>query len=173
MQRKKPRKGATEYKPEFCDIARKLCEEGASNAELAAHFHINISDILTWQMDHSEFSDACKLGKGRFDAHVERALYTRAVGQTRVVEKVKRHKGEVFIVRYREHVPLDFGAAKTWLCNRRSADWARNPEPPPPDKNAFGKLFPVGEIRVLEPVELPPAGQKKESDAGDINGDEQ
>ena len=130
MRSKKPREGATEYKPEFCDIARTLCEEGATDADLAAYFHVTISMISRWQKEHSEFFDACKSGKFRVDARVERAVYTRAVGHARDVEKVMQHKGKQVLVRYRSEMLPDVATANFWLRNRSKADWNDGPDGP-------------------------------------------
>ena len=107
-------------------MARKLCEIGATNAELADFFNVPISKILMWQSNYSEFSEACKVGNDQANARVERSLYERAVGTSREVEKVLQGKGNPLIVRYREQVSPDPKADLLWLINR-GRNWSKNP----------------------------------------------
>jgi hypothetical protein len=150
----KRREGAVEYKPEFCDQALKLCDYGATNADLADHFGVTISVISTWQSQHPEFAEACRLGKSRVDARVQQAFYNQAVGYSRVVEKVRQHKGELVLVRHTEQVPSHSSTAKTWLYNRCGTDW--NDEPKQDDEDPVTKLLRELNCQALRPRELTP-----------------
>lgn len=108
-------------------MARRLCEIGATSADLAASFNVAISTILNWQSNYSEFSEACKLGSDQANARIERALYERAVGTTQEVEKVVQVKGNPVIVRYRKQAPPDPNTCQFWLINRHGKKWSKHP----------------------------------------------
>lgn len=133
--KKKPRGGRREgagrkpgqdtYKPEYAHIARLMCANGATDADLADVFEVNTSTIWRWQARHADFCNALKVAKGEYDDRVERSLAQRAVGYSFDAVKIFMPKDadEPVYAPYREHVPPDPGAAKIWLCNRRSDVW--------------------------------------------------
>jgi hypothetical protein len=114
----------TEYRPQYCDIAKAMCRLGATNANLADAFGVGVSTISGWMVTFVEFADALKEGKSAFDDLVERALAQRAIGYDYTAEKVFCNGGEIVRAEYREHLPADVGAAKLWLTNRRRDQWA-------------------------------------------------
>lgn len=113
----------TDYQPEFAAQARKLCEFGATDIELADFFEVNVSTIYRWRNSHEEFCEAVKVGKDACDDRVERSLFQRAVGYTFESEKVFQFQGQIVRADTREHVPPDAGAAMNWLKNRRGGTW--------------------------------------------------
>lgn len=114
----------SKYIDEFAEQARKLCELGATDAELADFFNVSGSTIDNWKNHHPLFMGALKTGKAALDERVERSLYNRAVGYTFESEKIQvLRDGEVVRVPIREHVPPDTVACIFWLKNRKSKDW--------------------------------------------------
>jgi hypothetical protein len=113
----------SKYKPEFAPIAAKMCELGATDAELAAAFEVDTTTIWRWQSAFPAFCNALIAGKTAADNRVARSLYQRAVGYTFDSEKVFNHQGTVVRAKTVEHVPPDPGAAKLWLCNRLPDEW--------------------------------------------------
>jgi hypothetical protein len=116
---------ASAYKAQFAEQARKLCEFGATDAEIAHFFGVAISTIYLWKVQHKEFSEATKIGKRIADARVEHSLYLRAVGYSHDavrIFKADRGKKPIY-ARYIEHIPPDVEAAKFWLRNRRPDKW--------------------------------------------------
>lgn len=113
----------SEYKPEFCQEAEKLCANGATDAELAEHFDVSDRTIYRWKALHSEFCQALKTGKSVADERVERSLYHKAVGYTHDAVHFSSYQGVVTATPYKEHVPPDTTAAIFWLKNRRANDW--------------------------------------------------
>jgi hypothetical protein len=118
----------SKYQPAFAPIAAKMCELGATDAELAAAFAVDTTTIWRWQSAFPEFCNALIAGKTAADNRVERSLYQRAVGYTFDSEKVFNHQGTVVRAKTVEHVPPDPGAAKLWLCNRRPDEWREKVE---------------------------------------------
>lgn len=113
----------TEYRPEYCDLAKRLCESGATDQELADVLRIHRATLYRWLGEYPRFRDAVRLGKEPADDRVERSLFHRAVGYTHEALKIMQEKGTPVVVRYMEHVPPDPGAAFNWLKNRRPDQW--------------------------------------------------
>ena len=113
----------SDYREEFAEQARKLCELGATDFELADFFGVDTRTIYRWRNEREEFCQAAKLGKDAADIRVERALYNRAVGYTFESEKVFNYQGEIIRADTLEHVAPDPGAALNWLKNRQPDKW--------------------------------------------------
>jgi hypothetical protein len=111
------------YKLEYAEQARKLCELGATDVELADFFEVSDRTIYRWAAKHEEFCQALKAGKMLADERVERSLYHKAVGYTYDSEKVFQYQGEIVRAKTREHVPPDTTAGIFWLKNRKPAEW--------------------------------------------------
>jgi hypothetical protein len=138
--------GRSRYRPEFAEIAKKLCALGATHAELADTFAVGSTTIDCWSMQHPEFRDALSIGNNKAaNARVERALYQRAVGYS--YETIKVCDGEIVKVRIRKHVPPDVKACVFWLKRRLPQEWDNdrtNSLPGPPEigpHNAESMLF--------------------------------
>lgn len=118
----------TAFQPAFVEQARKLCDLGATDDELADFFGVHRATIYRWKHEHADFCDAVKTGKEVADERVERSLYQKATGynvteQQAVKLKVDQHKEEVEVVQVEKHIPADTTAAIFWLKNRRKDDW--------------------------------------------------
>lgn len=115
----------TDYRPEFVEQGRKLCELGATDQELADFFDVDVRTIYRWKHDHDEFCQALKVGKDVADERVERSLYQKAIGyeQDEVKIFMPSGAGEPVYAPFRAKVAPDTTAAIFWLKNRRSAAW--------------------------------------------------
>lgn len=113
----------TGFKPEYAEQATKLCELGATDADLASFFKVSDRTIYRWQNQYPEFCQALKVGKAQADDRVERSLYHKAVGYTFDSEKVFQFQGAIVRAETKEHVPPDTTAAIFWLKNRRPEQW--------------------------------------------------
>lgn len=113
----------SDYRAKFCDKAKKLCENGATDLEVADCLNISAATLYRWKVTHPEFCESLKAGKAVADARVERSLYNRAVGYTFDSEKVFQFKGDIVRAETREHVPPDTTAAIFWLKNRKPEEW--------------------------------------------------
>jgi len=111
------------YKPTFAEQARKLCELGATDIEIADFFEVSDRTVYRWQLKYPEFCQALKAGKDAADDRVERALYHKATGYTFESEKIFQYEGEIVRTATREHVPPDTTSMIFWLKNRRPAEW--------------------------------------------------
>src|SRR5690242_13023068 len=67
----------TVYKKEFAGIARKMCQLGATDADLADAFNVAITTIWRWQSKFPKFAKALEVGKDPADERVVRSLYQR------------------------------------------------------------------------------------------------
>jgi hypothetical protein len=113
----------TKYRDEFARIAKAMCRLGATDADLAEEFCVDIDTIRNWQSKHPRFAKALVLGKEPADERVARAFYKRAVGYSYQSQKIMQYEGSPVIVPFKEHVPPDAGAAYNWLVNRRREEW--------------------------------------------------
>ena len=113
----------TTFKPEYVDLARKACMQGATDMELASLFDVNIATLYRWKVQHPEFCDAIVVGKEVADDRVERALYQRACGYELEVEKLFSFQGAIVRGTTIEHVQADKAAMELWLASRRSSKW--------------------------------------------------
>jgi len=113
----------TKFRDEFVRIAKAMCRLGATDADLAEEFGVDLVTIYNWQSKHPRFAKAIALGKLPADDRVERAFYMRATGYAAPATKIMQHEGRPIIVPYQQHIPPDPGAAFNWLVNRRSDEW--------------------------------------------------
>lgn len=113
----------SKFKEEYIEQARKLCELGLTDEELARYFEVHVATIYRWQATIPAFCEALKVGKAPADDRVERSLYHKACGYTFDSEKVFNHQGEIVRAKTVEHVPPDTTAAIFWLKNRRKDEW--------------------------------------------------
>lgn len=113
----------SKYKPEFVEQAKKACEVGFTDREVALLFGVSEATLNTWKLEHPEFSGALKAAKEPADLRVQQSLYHRAVGYSYPAVKIMAVAGEVVKVPYTEHVPPDTTAMIFWLKNRQSDKW--------------------------------------------------
>lgn len=116
----------TKYKPEYTQQAVKLSKIGATDAQIADFFEVNIDTITEWKKVHPEFSVALKEAKAQFDdVLVEQSLARRAQGFMRVKE-VFNPEGIKELIQ--EEVPPDTTACIFWLKNRQPQQWREKQE---------------------------------------------
>lgn len=118
----------TLYRPEYARQAKKLCELGATDAELADFFGVEVRTIYRWKAEHKGFCQALKSGKDEADERVERALYARATGYEHDEIDIRVADGEVVQTPIRRIYPPDTTAAIFWLKNRRRNRWRERVE---------------------------------------------
>jgi hypothetical protein len=111
------------YRPEFAAQARKLCQLGVTDIELADFFSVTTQTLRTWRAGYKEFSYAMRIGQEEADQRVQRSFYQRACGYERDAIRIINST----IVRYREHVPGNVAAQLKWLAARRPDRWGKNP----------------------------------------------
>lgn len=119
----------TKFKKEYCEQAKKLCEKGFINEELADFFNVNVDTIYEWQKRHESFSDALKCGKRYSDEKVKSALYGRALGYESVEVKEELGGSGKKITTTTKQIAGDTTAQIFWLKNRDPENWRNNPEP--------------------------------------------
>lgn len=115
----------SDYSPEYCEQARKLCLLGATDQDLADFFEVATRTIYRWSASFPEFSQALKAGKEVADERVERSLYQKAVGYEQEAVKIFMPGGatDPVYAPYREKMAPDTTACIFWLKNRRSEAW--------------------------------------------------
>lgn len=119
----------TLYRPEHPDLARRLCQLGGTNDELATFFEVSRSTIDEWLRVHPEFAEAVRKGRDIIDMAVADKLLSRAMGYTHEGRKYVLHRGEEKEVRHVVHYPPDVQACVFWLRNRRRRHWQERAQP--------------------------------------------
>lgn len=109
----------TKYKPEYAEQTAKLCELGATDADLADFFKVSVRTIYRWLITEPEFCQATKGGKDAADERVERSLYHRAVGYSHPDVHISTYEGAVIQTPITKHYPPDTAAGIFWMKNRR------------------------------------------------------
>jgi hypothetical protein len=122
---KPPRKTNLKYRPEFCDIARELSKNGATDLEMSAHLGIGFSTFYQYCQRFPEFAAAVRVGKEVADDRVESTLYRRATGYMVEEEKAffDRKTNKIFMAVEKKHIPPEPNCIKLWLSNRRPDLW--------------------------------------------------
>jgi len=109
----------------FSEQARKICELGATDQEIADFFEVDVRTIYRWKHDFPEFCQALKVGKEVADERVERSLYLKATGYEQDEVKIFMPGGaiEPVYAPFRAKIAPDTTAAIFWLKNRRPEAW--------------------------------------------------
>jgi hypothetical protein len=115
----------TEYREAHAEGAAKLARLGATDAEIADFFNVDVRTVYRWKNTYEGFCHALKAGKEEADARVERSLYHRAIGYEQEAVKIfmPAGKDDPVYAPYTERIAPDTTAAIFWLKNRRPQEW--------------------------------------------------
>jgi hypothetical protein len=119
----KPVGRPTVYRIYMDGQARKLCELGCTDKELADFFGISGQTLCVWKRKHPQFVGSIRNGKAIVDAQVAACLCHRAVGYSHKAVKIMQVQGAAYEHKYVEHYAPDTTAAIFWLKNRQPAKW--------------------------------------------------
>lgn len=112
------------YRAEYSRQAKELCTLGATVNELARFFQVGENTIYDWANKNKEFAKSLQLGKEACDERVERALYHKALGFEKVIEKeIVDKQGEIKTVSDKIYVPPSDQAIQFYLKNRQRSKW--------------------------------------------------
>ena len=116
----------TKYKPEFPEIAKKLCAKCAfTDAQLADWFEVSVRTINEWKLKHPEFAKALKVGKAETDDLVERGTVAGITGYYVTEDEMDRF-GDV--KQLRRWIPGNAHAGIKWLKARRPEQYRERKE---------------------------------------------
>ena len=98
---------------------------GATDAEVADFYDVDVRTIYRWKNTHDEFCQALKAGKDQADDRVERALYHKAIGYEQEDVKIFMPAGadKPVYAPYTAKIAPDTTAAIFWLKNRKPDEW--------------------------------------------------
>jgi hypothetical protein len=117
------------FKPEFVEMATKLCMLGLTDKELATVFDVSEKTLNTWKTKHTEFLVALKAGKVIADANVAHSLYQLATGYSHASEEIFIVQGKVRRVKTVKQYAPNAAAGIFWTRNRRKENWRNVIEP--------------------------------------------
>jgi hypothetical protein len=115
----------TLYRPELCELARRLALLGLTETEMADAFNVDVGTLIEWKARHREFREAIQRGGVHADAHMADSLYHRGLGYQHEAVRIFMPAGADAPVYapYTEHYPPDTTAASLWLRNRQPSKW--------------------------------------------------
>jgi len=119
----------TFYQPEYPELARRFCQLGGTNQELADFFDVSRSTIDGWLRLHPEFAEAVRHGRDLIDMVVADKLLSRIMGYTHEGKRYVAYRGEEKEIRHVVHYPPDVQACIHWLRNRRRKQWLERGKP--------------------------------------------
>jgi len=128
-QEARPAGRPSKYKAEYAEQAKKICNLGATDVELADFFKVSVSTLNLWKVEHQEFSESLKVGKAPADERVKFSLFHRATGYSHPEDDIRVIDGEIVITPTIKHYPPDTTACIFWLKNRLPDEFRANPEP--------------------------------------------
>lgn len=119
----------TDYRPEYDAQAKKLCEFGATDDQLAEFFGVTRRTIANWRIANESFAVACRIGKQHTDEEVKRSALMVARGFTYTEQqaiKVKEPGGgeRVEIVEVERVQPPNAMMQAKWLAVRGDKEFA-------------------------------------------------
>jgi len=113
----------SDYNLEFVEQAKKLAKLGATDADVADFFEVDVRTIYRWKIEHPLFCQALKSGKAQADRNVEKSLYLRAMGYAHDTTEIFCYEGEPVRVDVIKQYPPDTTACIFWLKNRKPEQW--------------------------------------------------
>lgn len=113
----------TKYQDKYAEQVYKLCLLGLTDKELADFFEVDESTVNNWKLQHPDFLESIKKGKGYADAHVADRLYQRAMGYEHDEDQIFQYQGEPVVVPTKKHYAPDTAAGIFWLKNRQPSKW--------------------------------------------------
>lgn len=123
----------SKYKAEYADLAYKFALLGATDAQLAEFFDVNVDTIYEWKNVHEAFSESLKRGKLQADAMVSTSLFQRALGYSHAEDDIRTCDNQVVITPTIKHYPPDTTACIFWLKNRQRDKWREKQEQEQPN----------------------------------------
>lgn len=119
----------TDYRPEYDVQALDLCELGATDQDLAAHFGVTVNTIANWRHRNESFAIASRVGKQHADEEVKRSAFMLAKGYTYTEKqaikiKVGPHLERVEIVEVERVMPPNAMMQAKWLAVRGNKEFA-------------------------------------------------
>ena len=120
---KRPIGRPTKYKHEYAEQAYKLWWLGATDADMADFFNVEVSTLNNWKNEFPEFLESIKKGKMLADANVADRLYQRAMGYEAPDVDIRVVEGEIIETPLTKYYPPDTPAAIFWLKNRQRSKW--------------------------------------------------
>ncbi len=108
----------TKYKEEYAEQAKKLCELGATDAQLADFFEVDEVTINRWKVSQPEFCKSLKLGKEIPNENVKRSLYHSAMGYSHPDVDIRVVNGEIVETPIVKYYPPNPTSLVYYLKNR-------------------------------------------------------
>lgn len=168
----------SDYRPEFCQQAIELLQNGATDEEVASALGVSARTLYRWQAKYPEFCQSLKIGKDAPDERAVRSLYQRATGYYFIEQqafKVKEvtftdgkrcEKERIEIAEVERYQPPDTTAAIFWLKNRRKDEWRDKH-----DFNVTNDLDKMSDDEIMRALALVQQARRKAEGNGKANSE--
>lgn len=120
---KKPHGRPTGYRPEYCEMARKLCLLQSTDLQIADFLGIAEKTLYLWKAKYPKFAQSIRDGKLKADAEIAKSIYRRALGYSHPEVHVSNYQGKITKTKLVKYYPPDTPAAIFWLKNRHPDKW--------------------------------------------------
>lgn len=118
----------TKYRAAYCQVAKKICEMGGIDTDVAEAIGVAESTITLWKLKHKPFSVALRLGKEPLNERIKEALAHRALGYSHPDTHISVYYGKVIKTPIIKHYPPSEAALKLWLYARCPDEFRPGPE---------------------------------------------
>ena len=113
----------SKYEDSLIEKLKRLCILGATDADIANIFSIDLTTLSRWKVEKPEFREALKVAKAEADSRVERSLFERAMGYEHDEVDIRVINNQIVQTPIRKKYPPDTTAMIFWLKNRNPAQW--------------------------------------------------
>jgi hypothetical protein len=115
----------TTYREEFDQLVYELRMLGAPIEAVGRVLNVQAETLQRWQGLYPSFAEAWQQGGDIADTKVVMAVYHKACGFSRFIDKTEYNKKTGELMNWTEEVyyPPDTSAAIFWLTNRRRGHW--------------------------------------------------
>lgn len=135
------------YKPEFCNTARDLLANGATEEFVAIELGISLASLKNYKNKYPEFLAAIRAGLDIQVSNVEGALYKRAVGYAAPDTKAQwvqdSDGGHWKYAEMEKHYPPDEPSIRFYLKNKKPDEWKDRRDMALGSEDEEGKFIPV------------------------------
>lgn len=149
----------SKYKKDFPQRAMEYAQTGLNDEQIAKKLGISLTSFYSYQEKYPEFLKAIKRGKTSPDIEVENALFKRATGFTKTVNRTKiLNDGTKVFYTDEVYYPPDPTCGIFWSCNRQPDRWRSINSDHKDDKRPQTVGF---EFKVVSSLEDANKGNKK------------
>lgn len=118
----------TKYRAAYCQVAKKICEMGGIDIDVAEALDVTETTVNNWKLKHKPFFESLRLGKEPLNDRIKEKLAHRALGYSHPDIHISTFYGKVTKTQITKHYPPSVDAIKLWLYARCPDEFRPGPE---------------------------------------------